>query len=156
MLWVRARRNALSLHFPDDELAAARFCDSEIADKPLQGRESIVPCCRAPWVAAQIPCVAAPNSHPLAYLRTKKNGTHSASGTTKAWGGQITDTPMPRTSISVRSLRTFRLKRRAYRPFAPSRPKTSLASCVTCGRDGPSLSSRSTRVDMQSACLDVR
>src|SRR5258707_13959487 len=120
------------------------FCDSEIADEPLQGRESIVPCCRAPWivtalttpaftascapveepstvsnpdavtppfhrwasrlfrgwsrdlkiakgllaksnnsrksravfnagikVAARIPCEVAPNSHSLAYLRTK-------------------------------------------------------------------------------------
>jgi hypothetical protein len=42
VLWVGARRNALSLHFPDDELAAARFCDSEIADKPLQGRRAVL------------------------------------------------------------------------------------------------------------------
>src|SRR5258705_12438575 len=50
---------------------------------------------------------------------------------------QITDAPMTRTSISVRSLRTFRLKRRAYRPLAPPRTKTSLASCATLGCDGP-------------------
>jgi hypothetical protein len=55
MLWYRVRpQRPLACIYRMTRWLQLGFCDSEIADKPLQGRESIVPCCQAPWIVTTL------------------------------------------------------------------------------------------------------
>ena len=59
MLWYRVRpKRRLACIYRMTSWLQLGFCDSEIADKPLQGRVSIVPCCQAPWIVTTLKATA--------------------------------------------------------------------------------------------------